>query len=544
MFDISKRLLYYKRKDVQAAIVKASESREVGIRFGDKGYGKRPDIISYDNDILESVKNGATSFHVSEERWANPMQLTTEMRKEDLEDLRIGWDLVLDIDCPFWYYSKLTTYLFIKALKSHGIKSISCKFSGNKGFHIGVPFEAFPDEINNMPVKKWFPDGPKKIALYLLEYIAGNFVKVSDKGEINFDNLHRTTAAELSKLTGKSELDLSVRKCPDCHKKIDSRKITKFEFVCPSCSMQIKKDENIPFLVCPKCNVLMEKQQGQSYKCLFCNSKKEPEYVFDPLSIVEVDTILISSRHMYRSPYSMNEKSGLASVSIPVGKVLTFDKEMASLENVNVSSNLVFLDPSKATKGEALNLMVSAFDFGKENIQAKDIIEDDQKKNKSKTRFEDIGTAIPVELFPPCILKILEGLTDGKKRSMFILTNFLTSVNWDHQKAEELLLEWNKKNNPSLRDGDIRGQIRYHKQRGKKILPPNCRSYYQDFGVCFPDSLCDRIKNPVQYSKRKSFMLNKTKAKRMKLTDEQKAMRKEHRENLKKAKITTDEHEA
>ena len=59
-----------------------------------------------------------------------------------------------------------------------------------------------------MPVKNWFPEGPKKIALYLLEYIANNFVIISENGEINFDNIHKATAQDLSKLTGKSEKEL------------------------------------------------------------------------------------------------------------------------------------------------------------------------------------------------------------------------------------------------------------------------------------------------------------------------------------------------
>ena len=61
--------------------------------------------------------------------------------------LRKGWDLVIDIDCPYWPYSKIIADLVVKALRHHHISAISAKFSGNKGFHIGVPFEAFPQKI-------------------------------------------------------------------------------------------------------------------------------------------------------------------------------------------------------------------------------------------------------------------------------------------------------------------------------------------------------------------------------------------------------------
>jgi len=120
-------------------------------------------------------------------------------------------------------------------------------------------------------------------------------------------------------------------------------------------------------------------------------------------------------------------------------------------------------------------------------------------------------TAIPEQFFPPCITNILKGLEDGKKRSLFILTNFLTSVGWNHDDIEKLLRKWNKKNNEPLREVSIIGQIRYHKQQKKRILPPNCQNamYYKDFSVCKPDQLCNKIKNPVQYSKRKTYYLNK-----------------------------------
>jgi len=537
MLELSKRLLYYKRKEIESAIVFSSKDREIGTRYGENGFGKRPDILVYENDVLESVKNGATSFHISEERWDNPMQLSTEMKREELDELRKGWDLVLDIDCPYWYYSKLITYLFIKALKIHGIKSISCKFSGNKGFHLGVPFEAFPEEVNNIPIKNWFPEGPKKIALYLLEYISNNFIEIKENGEIIFDKLHKTTREELSKLTGKTEKELSMLRCVKCKKKVE--KISsgkKTEFVCSKCGMHIVKTDNQKYLTCPKCNLLMQKFEIKDLKCSNCGSKEKPKEIFDPLSIVDVDTILISSRHMFRSPFSMHEKTGLVSLPISIGKVLTFEKDNASSEKINISAHPTFLDISKTTKNEAQNLMISAFDFGKEDLQFKTILKGEVDKNKQYKKYDDLTSAIPLELFPPCILKILEGLEDGKKRSMFVLTNFLTSVGWNHDKAEELLMEWNKKNKEQLKEGLIRSQIRYHKQKNKKILPPNCREYYQDFHVCFPDSLCEKIKNPVQYSKRKVFLSLKLKGTRERLTEEQKEMRRKHRENLKKDK--------
>ena len=134
------------------------------------------------------------------------------------------------------------------------------------------------------------------------------------------------------------------------------------------------------------------------------------------------------------------------------------------------------------------------------------------KKSEIK-EVEIPENAIPEKFFPPCIQNVLKGLEDGKKRSLFILTNFLTSVGWDYNKIEEKLKQWNKVNNEPLREVVLVGQLRYHKQKKKKILPPNCQNgmYYKDFNICKPDQLCSKIKNPVQYAKRKTYYLNKAK---------------------------------
>ena len=138
---------YYSRKEVQKQIVKTAKNREVAILFGEYGFGKRPDILQYENDVAELAEQGATSFHLSEEHWGNPLAIETGMIKSKLDKIRVGWDLVLDIDAPF-EFSRITAKLLIEALQFHDVNNISLKFSGGKGFHIGVPFSSFPEKIH------------------------------------------------------------------------------------------------------------------------------------------------------------------------------------------------------------------------------------------------------------------------------------------------------------------------------------------------------------------------------------------------------------
>src|SRR3989344_3722600 len=90
---------YYLRPDIQKALLELAENREVIPTLASGNYGTRPNAVFYEKDIEQLAKQGAVSFHCSVERWSNPLRLNTEMRKQDLDDLRIGWDLILDIDC-------------------------------------------------------------------------------------------------------------------------------------------------------------------------------------------------------------------------------------------------------------------------------------------------------------------------------------------------------------------------------------------------------------------------------------------------------------
>ncbi|MFB6265882.1 MAG: hypothetical protein ABEI07_02245, partial [Candidatus Nanohaloarchaea archaeon] len=85
---------YYLQEDVTEEMVRISEDREVAPTFP-YGYGSRPDAVNFPGDFRQFVEDGAVAFHGSVERWRNPL-LIDEM---DADDLRTGWDLIMDIDC-------------------------------------------------------------------------------------------------------------------------------------------------------------------------------------------------------------------------------------------------------------------------------------------------------------------------------------------------------------------------------------------------------------------------------------------------------------
>ncbi|MGV8168662.1 MAG: hypothetical protein ACP5N3_01250 [Candidatus Nanoarchaeia archaeon] len=459
---LAKTLSYYKRRDVQDAIVEQAQNKEIAVRFSDY-FGKRPDVLMYPDDILEFAKKKATSFHCSEELWSNPLNLSSEMKKQEMEELRIGWDLILDIDCKHFAYSKLAAHYLVLILKDLGISSITCKFSGNKGFHLAVPFEAFPDQVNGVPTKTLFPDAPRKIAFYLrdkLKPLLKNGIMKVEKGEIS--NVVKRTGLKYEEIVSKEK-----------------------------------------------------------------NEEGSEVLVLDVERFLEIDTILIAPRHLYRMPYSLHEKSLLASVPVDAEKILNFKKEMAEPENVKF--DIIFLDRKNAKKGEALKLFINAFDF----------YPDEKGKERENKQYDLPAEAIPEDYFPPCIKSMLQGLEDGKKRSLFTMINFLKGSGWGMDAVEQKMHDWNKKNPEPLREVILKGQL-YQAKKIREIVPPhNCKSYYQDLRVCNPDSFCSKIKNPLQYTKLKAEM-NKKKKGVPRLTEEQKEMRRKFREKKRDKKNGAD----
>jgi len=411
--------LHYSNPQVQKAIFEFCKNREVVPCFMGKAFGKRPDALQYPGDVFELVKKGATSFHCSQEIWKDPLALSTNLSREQLNELRKGWDLLIDIDSKYFDYSKVFAQLVIEFFRFHGLRSVGVKFSGSKGFHLIVPFEAFPEKVGNSLTKDMFPEWARIVANYLKEKTRDELVK---------------------RISGLS---------------------------------------------------------------------KSSKYVKDFRASEEVipDLVLVSSRHLFRAPYSLHEKTSLVSVVIDPDCIKDFELKDADAFKVEVRD--FYPTPKKNEAGELLR-------------EALDWYESSQKKeHETRTREYalldfvrekiEVGK-IPEENFPPCIRRILRGLEDGKKRALFALLNFFRSLNVEREDLENFISEWNSKNKSSLKEGYVRAQLNWS-YRNKVVPPPNCKQFYQEIGVCSPDPLCSKIKNPLNYFLRKVFAAEKGKRK-------------------------------
>lgn len=471
MLSIRDTLMWYKRLDVRRAMLAGAVKKEIGTRYTDS-FGKRPDALDYEQDILDMVQQGATSFHASEELWSNPRSIDVSMDKKQIAELRIGWDLVFDIDFTNFEATKIITHALCMELEKHGIHHYGVKFSGNKGFHIGVAWESFPHELNTISVASLFPEAARQIADYLVFSLD------------NPDNNFRLSEQLRTVMTEEASREHTKSVCAKCGR---DKKHKKYEqhFVCGRCGhIDVKPAEFENYLECSVCKSFMERvvhETDTSTECV-CGSVT----VRDKIDL-KIDTQLISSRHLYRLEYSLHEKSGLVSMPLPNNHILTFQRDEAKPELIKEFPDFW----NRTALGEATQLFIrsQAFSVPEDKVEQAEVI-------------WDMDSA-PEDMFPPCMKIILAGIKDGKKRSAFILINFLQSVGWNKDMIEKRLGEWNAKNPEPLREVTLKGSLRYH--IGKKVLPPNCdnKAYYLDFAVCKPDQLCSRIKNPVQYVKLK-----------------------------------------
>ncbi|MBI2628511.1 hypothetical protein HYW74_00315 [Candidatus Pacearchaeota archaeon] len=499
-------LSYYSRKDVLTALFQFSQNREISPRYFE-GFGKRPDSFQYPSDIFALVKKGATSFHCSEELWQDPLQLSTELTHEQLSNLRTGWDLIIDIDCKWIDYSKKAAEAVVRALEFRGVKNINIKFSGSKGFHIIIPWQAFPEEINNQKTKDMFPEWPKIITEYVKE-ISGPILESLMKDSMQdfakqegFTGVRCENCKNLASEAFQITLRCDKHKTP--HIEIFKSTAEKYkQKKCPDCSSLMEETKKIKFHQCNHCNLNSIQNPNNFHEEIIST---------DVFKVLGLDLQLASSRHLFRMPYSLHEKTALASIVISKNKIRDFNIKDADPFNVKP---ITFIP--EARKNEAKELLIQALDWHKSqnlnkpekklaylNYSNNNDLSEDEKEKKFqniKLELEDIKD----ENFPPAILKILKGMEDGRKRALFILLNFFKSLNMPMEEIAKKINSWNQLNKPQLKQGYINSQLIWHSKQ-KSILPPNFdNSIYKEIGVYEMDDLSLKVKNPVNYVIRKS----------------------------------------
>ena len=172
------------------------------------------------------------------------------------------------------------------------------------------------------------------------------------------------------------------------------------------------------------------------------------------------------------------------------------------------------MDLENVNPGESSQLIIQAYDWHHKNKMV------NEEAIMQKKEFEPVKNALRAELFPPCILNGLKGLDDGKKRFLFILLNFLKNVGYNYDEIKEFALKWNKNNKEPLRENYLISQLNWHKKQSQNVLPNNCPNdkenvfnnpdnAYVVLNICKPDNLCRLIKNPVNYTIRKSKLINR-----------------------------------
>ncbi|HLD98320.1 MAG TPA: hypothetical protein VI815_03260 [Candidatus Nanoarchaeia archaeon] len=491
-------LTYYQKKEVLDAIFNFSKNREISPKYFE-GFGKRPDTFQYPSDILSMVKKGATSFHCSVELWKDPLTISTGMNEDKLNELREGWDLIIDIDCPWLDISKKTARAIIDFLDSYKVENVGIKFSGSKGFHIIIPWSAFPEKIDDIQTKDMFPLWPRAVISFIKERSRKRLIELIKDMDLNFSGLKGFMGIECKECHNIAEEKFSITlRCDKCKPpQIETFKSSSRDYKpkkCPNCRSQLIEKDSKSFYVCNTCNI-----NSTDFPSNFSEVPQK-----DIFKLLGLDVLLVSPRHLFRMPYSLHEKTALASIVIPKDKIEDFQIMDADPFKVKVINYM----PSPK-KDEAKTLLLNALDWDSSQNKIKKInyseLEKESGEHKNKI-FENIKLnlkELKEDYFPPLINKILEGLADGKKRSLFILLNFYRSLGYSLEEVEKKINEWNKKNKPPLKQGYINAQLIWH-SKNKPVLPPNFdNQIYKEIGVYTSDSLSEKVKNPVAYVVRK-----------------------------------------
>ena len=356
-----------------------------------------------------------------------------------------------------------------------------------------------------------FPEWPRIICEYLSDMIKPKLIEKI---------FQEQTLKELAKRTGKEEGDLIIDECVSCNRK--AKKKFQITWICEHCKNlgELIRIDNKRTPKCPECRKkLIEKSRKEILFCEYCNfnSEKNPEMFIKSRekteTLIEADLILVAPRHLFRTPYSLHEKTSLSSIVIDKDKIQDFQIKDAK----PFKSEIKNFYPNPKPE-EARNLLLQALDWYEQKQKQENIIQGKKEQviinpviNKPKGDFKKIEIPNPSEdIYPPQIKLLLGGIKqDGRKRALMILISFFKSLGVPDIEVEKRIFEWNELNYQPIKKGYIISQLNWYR-RNPSRMPPNFNNpIYKDLGVDKPDQLALQTKNPVSYAIKRYFQLKR-----------------------------------
>jgi hypothetical protein len=179
-------------------------------------------------------------------------------------------------------------------------------------------------------------------------------------------------------------------------------------------------------------------------------------------------------------PYSLHEKTALASIVLTKEELSRFSPKDADPLNVSIKNFI-----PQSTPGEATQLLMASLDWARTQKSIDESIEERRYEGQKKDFAPLNLKGVSDDVFPPAIKQLLKGLQDGRKRGLFILITFLRSLGFPPEDLQKRVRAWNEKNDPPLKEGYVRSQLDWHLRQKKQVLPPNYahQSYYKDLGL-------------------------------------------------------------
>jgi len=208
--------------------------------------------------------------------------------------------------------------------------------------------------------------------------------------------------------------------------------------------------------------------------------------------IFNADAIVISRRHLIRSPFSINEKSKnnfsgylisaftsyelLDELEEKVYKEIYIRKrimEEYNMNKINIKENIkIFEEQLELYDIDIVRKFFSKY-YDKYLVHKKIEEEKNRKKNGKKSIFIKRNKLT----IPKSLKKILDiGVKDGRKRSIFILATFFSNNDGKeiipYEEFERMIIEWNQKNEPPLKEKELNTILKYIRKYWGKYKTP------------------------------------------------------------------------